>query len=101
MMADKHFRVNAEQFKKVVDNIEGGCQADFFIALRIGRSSKCILKSIDGDEITVVNEIDGSSQFFKNTEKLLKSKRSNIGEAIEKGAFYLYSSDVDKFKDVL
>jgi hypothetical protein len=70
---------SVEQLKK---ESKGG--ADFFIALNYGlRSSKNIL--FNGKEFEIFNEIDGTSQLL--TEKQLFTK-SNIGKAIEKGAFF-------------
>ena len=62
---------------------------DFFILLHFGlRSSKAI--SFDGDNtFYVLNEIDGTEQELTEQE-LMSSDITNIGKAINNGAFYLY-----------
>lgn len=61
---------------------------DFFILLNFGlRSSKAI--SFDGDNtFYVLNEIDGTEQELTEQE-LMSSDLTNIGKAINNGAFYL------------
>lgn len=61
---------------------------DFFIQLHFGlRSSKAI--SFDGDNtFYVLNEIDGTEQELTEQE-LMDSDITNIGKAINNGAFYL------------
>ena len=61
---------------------------DFFILLNYGlRSSKAI--SFDGDNtFYVLNEIDGTEQELTEQE-LMDSDITNIGKAINNGAFYL------------
>lgn len=61
---------------------------DFFILLHFGlRSSKAI--SFDGDNtFYVLNEIDGTEQELTEQE-LMNSDITNIGKAINNGAFYL------------
>lgn len=61
---------------------------DFFIQLHFGlRSSKAI--SFDGDNtFYVLNEIDGTEQELTEQE-LMDSDITNIGKAINSGAFYL------------
>lgn len=61
---------------------------DFFILLNFGlRSSKAI--SFDGDNtFYVLNEIDGTEQELTEQE-LMNSDITNIGKAINNGAFYL------------
>lgn len=62
---------------------------DFFILLNFGlRSSKAI--SFDGDNTFYVeNSIDGTEQELTEQE-LMNSDITNIGKAINNGAFYLY-----------
>lgn len=62
---------------------------DFFILLNGGlRSSKTI--SFDGDNIFyVLNEIDDTEQVLTEQE-LMDSDITNIGKAINNGAFYQY-----------
>lgn len=62
---------------------------DFFILLNFGlRSSKAI--SFDGDNIFyVLNEIDDTEQVLTEQE-LMNSDITNIGKAINNGAFYQY-----------
>ena len=72
---------SVEELKK--ESAEG---ADFFILLNDGlRSSKHICYEDDEKKFYVLNEIDGSEQ--RLTERGLFTK-SNIGEAIGKGALY-------------
>ena len=61
---------------------------DFFILLNFGlRSSKAI--SYDGSStFYVLNEIDGTEQELTEQE-LMNSDITNIGKAINNGAFYL------------
>lgn len=61
---------------------------DFFILLNFGlRSSKAI--SFDGDNtFYVLNEIDGTEQELTEQE-LMDSDITNIGKAINNGAFYM------------
>lgn len=71
-----------EELKK--ESAEG---ADFFIMLHHGLKSSKHIRYYDIDKkFDVINMIDGSVQ--RLTEKGLFTK-SNIGEAIEKGALYL------------
>lgn len=61
---------------------------DFFIVLNgFARSSKSIMK--DGDEYSIINEIDGSEQLL-SAEKLFDTEYSFIGEAITNGCFFKY-----------
>lgn len=64
-------------------------QADCFISLAGGlaRSSKTVEFMTDENKFLVYNDIDGSDQTL-TAEEL--STESNIGEAIQKGALYLY-----------
>lgn len=63
---------------------------DCFIALMGGicRSSKSVFYDSEGKTFSIINEID-------DTEDVLTAKElytnSNIGEAIDKGAFYQYA----------
>lgn len=65
---------------------------DFFIVLAGGavRSSKSIQLRENGKSFYVLNENDGSRQVL-NAKSLYT--RSNIGEAMEKGAFFMYGYD--------
>jgi len=64
------------------------CGAEFFIVLAgIARSSKYISYDPASDRFWVWNMIDDSEQNLKATN-ILKKQHTNIGEAIEKGAFF-------------
>ena len=64
---------------------------DFFIALAGGlaRSSKTISYYPDDDVFDVFNDIDGTYQELTGKD-ILDPAQTNIGEAMEKGAFYAY-----------
>jgi hypothetical protein len=66
-----------------------GDGADFFILLAGGfvRSSKHISYDKDKDKFYILNEIDGTDQTLK-PESLKRKHITNIGLAIEKGAFF-------------
>lgn len=72
------------EFKKACSKEE---PAEFFISLGGGlvRSSKSAM--LIGEKFVILNEADNSEDVL--TEKELFTK-SNIGEAIEKGALYSY-----------
>lgn len=75
-----------EQLREMVENDF----FDYFIALNGGfRSSKTICMNDDGESFDVVNEIDGSEQTL-SAEELKDRELTNIGYAIEGGAFYCY-----------
>jgi len=76
--------INAETLKALLGERD---QVECFILLKLGRSSKDILKEADGS-YTVMNEIDGSTESFKTFEDMLSE--TNIGKAIENNAFYMY-----------
>jgi chromosome condensin MukBEF ATPase and DNA-binding subunit MukB len=67
---------------------KGKEQLDCFISFGVMRSSKTFL-NISDESITLFNEIDGTEQELK-WEDLFDSEQTNIGEAITKGAFYIY-----------
>jgi hypothetical protein len=67
---------------------KGREQLDCFISFGMMRSSKTFL-NIEEETVTVVNEIDGTEQELK-WEELFDAEQTNIGEAITKGAFYIY-----------
>ena len=77
---------STDQLKTILAD---GETKDFFILLNYGlRSSKAI--SYDGSStFYVLNEIDDTEQELTEQE-LMNSDITNIGEAINKGAFYLY-----------
>jgi hypothetical protein len=61
---------------------------DCFILLKNGiRSSKTVRYYEDDDEFHIFNCIDGTEQTLNEAEIY---SESNIGEAIDKGAFYQY-----------
>jgi len=90
----EHIKLNREQLKKLIEKLEAGDQLDCFLLTRMGRSSKTFIKS--EDEFTVVHEIDGSSDFYESFEQMMKSKNTNIPEALDKGAFYLFSYESNR-----
>ena len=79
--------VDVEHMKSICKK-EGG-QASFFIVLAGGaaRSSKDITFSTE-DGWTIFNNIDDSWQDYRTDRNMLKF--TNIGKALEKGAFYSY-----------
>ena len=66
-----------------------GDGAEFFILLANGfvRSSKWISYDETDDKFYILNLIDDTEQNL-NSKNILKKQFTNIGEAIEKGAFY-------------
>ena len=76
---------STDQLKTILAD---GETKDFFILLNFGlRSSKAI--SYDGSStFYVLNEIDGTEQELTEQE-LMDSDITNIGKAINNGAFYL------------
>lgn len=61
---------------------------EFFIMLNGGlRSSKIITMSKDEQTFCIENEIDGSEEELSESEIWFFS---NIGKAIDKGAFFMY-----------
>lgn len=76
---------STDQLKTILAD---GETKDFFILLNFGlRSSKAI--SYDGSStFYVLNEIDGTEQELTEQE-LMNSDITNIGKAINNGAFYL------------
>ena len=76
---------STDQLKSILAD---GETKDFFILLNFGlRSSKAI--SYDGSStFYVLNEIDGTEQELTEQE-LMNSDITNIGKAINNGAFYL------------
>ncbi len=76
---------STDQLKTILAD---GETKDFFILLNFGlRSSKAI--SYDGSStFYVLNEIDGTEQELTEQE-LMNSDLTNIGKAINNGAFYL------------
>lgn len=90
-----------EHLKKVCDEAKEllGDQLDFYIMLNYGvRSSKTFIFQDDGG-IVVVNEIDGTSIYFKSVDTLMRSRRTNIGKAVKKGAFFVFDYDVNKLNE--
>lgn len=77
---------STDQLKTILAD---GETKDFFILLNFGlRSSKAI--SYDGSStFYVLNEIDDTEQELTEQE-LMNSDITNIGKAINNGAFYLY-----------
>ena len=61
-------------------------QEDFLISFGFAKSSKTIEYLSDEQEFYVINDIDGSYQYFDAFELA----DSNIGKAIFRGNFYKY-----------
>jgi len=77
-------KINSIEELKTMASLDGGL--DCFILLKSGvRSSKHISYDINPDEFWIDNFIDGSFQKLEENE--LETK-TNIIEAIKKGAFY-------------
>jgi hypothetical protein len=62
---------------------------DCFIQLGALRSSKSICFDDEDGKFSIINEIDDSEDILSPSELLDKSL-TNIGEAIQKGCFYMY-----------
>lgn len=63
---------------------------DYFIVLNGGfRSSKTICMNDDGERFDIINEIDDSEQTL-SADELMDRNVTNIGYAIQNGAFYCY-----------
>jgi hypothetical protein len=74
---------SVEELKK--ESVDG---ADFFILLNhFLRSSKHIWWDESARHFEVINYIDGTEQALSEKEIMIKGY-TNIGEAIQKGAFY-------------
>lgn len=79
----KYIKVkSADHLKELVS--EG--HNDYFISFGIARSSKFINEGEDKD-FFILNLIDDSEQEL-NADELFDKSKTNIGEAIEKGAFW-------------
>lgn len=90
-----HKAINEEQLYQMIKGMEIGEQLDCFITLNgFLRSSKTFIKGESG--FTVVNEIDGSTEEHPSLGELLHSRVSNIGEAVRKGAFFLYDYELER-----
>lgn len=75
-----------EQLKKMISQ---GVH-DFFIQLNYGaRSSKFMDFDTRDRRFVIENEIDGSKQRLNETN-LFNERHTNIGKAINAGAFYAY-----------
>ena len=82
-------RINSvEELKEICLSKDEDIWVDCFIALNGGvRSSKAV--SWQDNVFVVVNEIDDTDQEL--TEEQMEDKAlTNIGEAIKKGAFFMY-----------
>lgn len=87
-----------EELEKICDKVKKDSdQLDCFILLGLGRSSKTFIFQEDRG-IVVCHEIDGTTTYHKTVKALYKSKKTNIGEAIDRGAFYIYSYERDKLE---
>lgn len=82
---------NIEQLKNICEETKKfvGNQLDCYISNGIFKSSKTFL--FQGDNtIVIVNEIDGTSIYLRSVEKVMISKKTNIGNAIKNGTFFVY-----------
>jgi hypothetical protein len=78
--------VDMEDLKRVAKETRCEC----FILLNGGlRSSKSVIWEPRYGRFWISNEIDGSTQWLTVKQMAPAAKLTNIGEAIEKGAFYL------------
>ena len=79
-----------EELKKVLE-IEGEVVEGFILLNRNIRSSKSIC-NLGDNEYSIINENDGSEDIL-TFEELSDNTKTNIGDAVVKGAFYLYHSE--------
>lgn len=89
---------NIEQLKKICEETKEliGDQLDCYIMLNYGiRSSKTFLFQED-TSLVVVNEIDGTYTHINSIDKLMTSKKTNIGKAMESGAFFVFDYEIEK-----
>ncbi len=84
-------QINERGLKELLN--EDRHSLDCFVMLNCGRSSKKVMKEDDG-EITVINEIDDSIESFDNIDDMIM-KHDTIRKALEKGAFYVYSYELE------
>lgn len=76
---------NIEELKSLSTN-----GLECFILLNFGlRSSKHVWYDSEAKAFEVINYIDDSEQRLSE-EEIIKKEFTNIGEAMEKGAFYYY-----------
>lgn len=86
---------NNPKFQQInsLDELKTACEGvctDFFIQLNFGaRSSKNISYNREQDRFYIVNEIDGTEQRL-NSKNIMNERYTNIGKAIQMGAFYKY-----------
>ena len=86
---------NKPKFQQInsLDELKTACDGvctDFFIKLNFGaRSSKNISYNREQDRFYIVNEIDGTEQRL-NSKNIMNERYTNIGKAIQMGAFYKY-----------
>lgn len=82
----KQINTLAELKADCVEN--GGC-GEFFVSLNGGlRSSKTIYFEEEGDDFTIIHEIDMLDEVVNDHQLMTESI---IGEAMMKGAFYSYN----------
>lgn len=74
---------------KSIEHLMSQCkdiQEDFFISFDFAKSSKSIEYITDQQEFYIINDIDGTYDYFDAFELA----DSNIGKAIFRGNFYKY-----------
>jgi hypothetical protein len=74
---------------KSIEHLINECediQEDFFISFDFAKSSKTIEYISDQQEFYIINDIDGTYDYFD----ALELADSNIGKAIFRGNFYKY-----------
>lgn len=85
-----HFKEICKETKELLGN-----QLDCFISNGMFRSSKTLIFQEDGG-IVIVNEIDSSSFYLTSIDKVMTSKKTNIGKSIENGTFFVYDYEIEK-----
>ena len=81
--------IQVKSVNQLKEILADGETKDFFIQLNFGlRSSKCV--SYDGETFYILNSIDDTEQELSESE-LMNNDITNIGKAINCGAFYLES----------
>ena len=86
-----------EQLKKICEETKElvGDQLDCCISNGVFRSSKTFIFQEDS-AVVIVNEIDGSTITLNSIEKVMTSKKTNIGKSIRNGTFFVYDYEMEK-----
>ncbi len=75
---------------------KGRNEIDCYVRLNFGRSGKHLIVEEDGN-VTVINEIDDTSELFDSLKDMIENS-SSISEAIKKNAFYVYAYELKEEK---